>query len=185
MEAARRLHLDASNTRVGFRVQWFGIVRVSGSFTGVHGDLVLPGDDHPDAFVELTVDSVSLHTGIPLRDRHLRGPRFLDGAGHPEIRFTGRARRMATGWTIHGRLAMRGRDRNLTLTVPDEKSRDGRQRLAAAFRIPRRDFGVGAATGIRRLNPLLWAIAGDVTVEVVLTVPAMLLQPTVAPARAR
>lgn len=51
MASSRSWRLDRSNTRVTFRVRWFGVLRVSGWFRDIEGDLTLP-DANGEIYLE-------------------------------------------------------------------------------------------------------------------------------------
>ncbi|NUQ12868.1 MAG: YceI family protein, partial [Gemmatimonadaceae bacterium] len=115
MASSRSWRLDRSNTRVTFRVRWFGVLRVSGWFRDIEGDLTLPDANGGAVMVDVRVAGGSVRTGIGLRDRHLRGPRFLDAASHPVIRFSSaRANRDNGRWQVAGTLQLRGKARALS-----------------------------------------------------------------------
>ena len=178
------LVLDAGNTRVEFSVRWFGVIHVRGSFAGVAGALEVPGADHQEASISGEVESLSVHTGIALRDRHLRGLRFLDSSRHPVIRFVShRVSRHNGVWDVKGRLTLRGLDRDVSLSVREERASRTHKKLTAEFSVPRHPHAIGTAAGLRRLNPLLWAIGSEVTVLVELVVPATMLAAEHVPAR--
>src|SRR4026208_1085988 len=103
------LNVDSGNTRVRFSVRWFGLIHVRGTFPGVRGTLEVPGNGgQPN--VSIVVESRSVRTGISLRDRHLRGLRFLDSDRHPVIRFeSDRASRHNGVWGVTGRPRLRAR----------------------------------------------------------------------------
>jgi polyisoprenoid-binding protein YceI len=177
------LAVDEGNARVRFSVRWFGVVTVRGTFDRITGTLEVSGNGH-EPNVSVAVDSTSVRTGIGLRDRHLRGLRFLDSARHPVIEFASdRASRHNGVWDVKGRLRLRGLERNVPLSVRDEPVSAAERKLSAEFTVPRRPHAIGSARGIRRLNPLLWAIGNEVTLQVELLVPATMLAPEHAPAR--
>jgi polyisoprenoid-binding protein YceI len=185
MDTPATLRLDAGNAHVSFSVRWFGIVFVRGSFDVVSGTVAVPGSGAQEASISIQVESHSVRTGISLRDRHLRGLRFLDSARHPVIRFESEQVTHHNGvWDVRGRLSLRGQERSVSASVADELAGKNR-RLTAEFTVPRHPHAIGTARGIRRLNPLLWAIGDEVTLRVELTVPATLLQPAREHARAR
>ena len=171
------LQLDAANARVRFAVRWFGVVTVRGTFDNVKGSVTLPvNGEEPN--VSVAVDSESVHTGISLRDRHLKGLRFLDASRHPKIEFkSDRASRHNGVWDMKGRLMLRGCERQVSMSVHDETASPSQRRLTAMFRVPRQPHAIGTAKGIRRLNPLLWAIGDEVVLEVEVLVPSTMLSP--------
>lgn len=179
-----RLRLDVRNTRVTFSVRWFGVVKVRGSFGDVSGTVEVPGAGGQDASLALQVESHSVNTGIGLRDRHLRGLRFLDSGRHPAIRFVSTSVTRHNGnWDVKGRLKLRGHEREVSVSVRDQPASSTQRKLTARFSVPRRPHSIGTAAGVRRLNPLLWAIGDDVVVTVEILVPATMLAEAHAPAR--
>lgn len=178
MDTPATFKLGAGNAQVSFSVRWFGVIQVRGSFDDVSGTVAIPGPGAEDASVSIQVRSQSVRTGISLRDRHLRGLRFLDSDEHPVIRFESNEVSRHNGvWNVRGTLTLRGQERSVSTSVPDEADGAGHRRLRAEFTVPRRPHAIGTARGIRRLNPLLWAIGDDVTLRVELLVPATLFQP--------
>jgi polyisoprenoid-binding protein YceI len=186
MDTPATFLLDAGNARVSFSVRWFGVVFVRGTFDAVSGTVSVPGSASQEASITMQVESQSVRTGISLRDRHLRGLRFLDSDRHPTIRFESeRVARHNGVWDVRGRLFLRGHDRNVSASVAEEHASGKDRRLTTGFTVPRQPHAIGTARGIRRLNPLLWAIGDEVTIRVDLTVPATLLLPVVEHARVR
>ena len=70
-------------------VRWLGGLIVRGRFMDVRGTIHVPVRDDDTAAVTVEIRADSVRTGISLRDRHLRGPLFLDAARHPLITFRG------------------------------------------------------------------------------------------------
>ncbi|MGI8716011.1 MAG: YceI family protein [Solirubrobacteraceae bacterium] len=84
--AATRWRLDPAGSRAEFRVPHFwGFVTVKGHFSGLDGWLDV--DENGQREIELTIDATSVHTGNPMRDRHLRASDFFDAEHNPEVRF--------------------------------------------------------------------------------------------------
>jgi polyisoprenoid-binding protein YceI len=186
MDAASVLRIDAGNARVSFSVRWFGVIHVRGAFAAIAGSVAIPGMGAEDASVTINVDPASVRTGISLRDRHLRGMRFLDSGRHPVIRFVSdHVMRNNGEWEVQGRLLLRGLERPIDMRVQEGNGEGPIHQLTADFTVPRRPHDIGTASGIRKMNPLLWAIGDDVSLHVELLVPATMLIPAAAPARAR
>lgn len=99
--------LASSDLHLGFtaRGMW-GLAPVSGRFEQATGSLTWRPDD--TARVRLEIASASVNSGNAFRDRHLRGPDFLDTARYPLITFTGEAARTGTGMRITGALTIVG-----------------------------------------------------------------------------
>jgi polyisoprenoid-binding protein YceI len=168
------VRLDARNARVSFRVRWFGVIQVRGTFEAVDARITVPSGGDPCIVVD--VESASVRTGIGLRDRHLRGFRFLDSQRHPIIRFESDRVVRQAGMRVTGRLSLRGLTRTVEASVRNQSSNGVDGHLVATFSVPRRPHQIGTASGIRALNPLLWAIGDDVAMTVELTVPATIAQ---------
>ena len=186
MDTPSTLELNADNTRVSFSVPWFGLVHVRGSFAAVTGTVTVPCSGTEEVSISIQVESKSVRTGISLRDLHLRGLRFLDSVRHPVIRFESEGVTRHNGvWAVRGKLSLRGLERSVSASVDDEKASGSARRLTAEFTVPRRPHAIGTARGIRRLNPLLWAIGDEVTLRVEMLVPATMLHPAAEHAPAR
>lgn len=84
--ATTRWRLDLAGSTAEFRVPHFwGLVTVKGHFGGLDGWLEV--DHSGRRRIELTIDATSVHTGNPMRDRHLRAADFFDAERNPEVRF--------------------------------------------------------------------------------------------------
>lgn len=84
--AATRWRLDPTGSKAEFRVPHFwGLITVRGHFDGLDGWLEV--DHSGRRRIELTIDATSVHTGNPMRDRHLRAADFFDAEHNPEVQF--------------------------------------------------------------------------------------------------
>jgi len=187
MAEDRAIRLTAANTSISFVVRWLGALTVRGRFTNLEGLLRIPDGCVEAAGITIDVETASLRTGITLRDRHLRGPRFLDAARHPLISFRStRIERPNSILVASGRLMLHGQEHALSAICPlDYASGAGLQslvRIGAEFSVLRSVYGIGAARGLRALNPLLRAIGDEVSIHAELLVPATQLLPALLPA---
>jgi polyisoprenoid-binding protein YceI len=173
------LTLTSANTEVWFSVNWFGVLVIRGRFDDLEGVVHVPEGRLERATIAVDVRAASLGTGVALRDRHLRGHRFLD-AGHPRITFRGAGvERVDRGLLLRGKLVLCGVERVMRLPVHQASAgaAPGTIRLSTSFAVTRAGHGIGLATGLRRFNPLLKAIGAVVRVDVSITAPASLLHP--------
>jgi polyisoprenoid-binding protein YceI len=162
------IRLTPDNVIVTMSVRWLGGMLVRGRFMDVRGMIHLPTDDDDTAAVTVEVRADSVRTGISLRDRHLRGPLFLDAAHHPIITFRGGdVMRLPTHVTVPGSLTIRGVTRTEELRCSVDDAASGR--LAADVTLSRRAYGVGVPTGIRRLDPLFVVIGDEVRISIDVT----------------
>ncbi|MGW6622042.1 YceI family protein [Nocardia sp. NPDC055002] len=109
--------LDPATADIGFSARGFwGLIPVSGRFSQARGGITWGQDD--TATVLLEIQAASVTTGLGLRDRHLREPKFFDVETHPLISFHGRA--VADGpmrLEVEGALDVRGASTVLRLEV--------------------------------------------------------------------
>ena len=176
----RQLVLDATNTTIAFEVRWFGVYPIRGHFTRVHGALELDDECITHAHVRLDVEAASLDTGIPLRDRHLRGPRFLFADLHPFISFRSNGVQRHNGSVVvDGTLSLRGREASIQSAWPVDPRGTWSPSIdiAGGFTVSRREFSVGVPQGLAGYNPLLLAIADEVRIDVHMRVPAERIVP--------
>ena len=151
---------------VAMSVRWLGGMIVRGVFREVRGVIHVPVHDDDTAAVTVEVAADSVRTGITLRDRHLRGPLFLDASHHPTITFRGGdVMRLPTHVAVPGSLTIRGVSRTEELRCPLDGFVAGKA-LAGEFSLSRRAYKVGVPTGLRRLDPLFVVIGDDVKITV-------------------
>jgi len=139
--------IDPAHSCVGFRVTHLGLTDVRGRFADFCGSLVVTAKGAIDA--EGTVTAVSIDTGQPQRDDHLRGPEFLDAATHPQISFRstmfeplGQGTFRVTGdLTIHGVTREVALDAEISGTEQDPWG-NTRVGLAVSGKIDRADYGL-------------------------------------------
>lgn len=150
-------------------VRWLGGMIVRGRFTDVRGIIHLPADDDDTVAVTVEVRADSVRTGISLRDRHLRGPLFLDAVRHPLITFRGSdVMRLPTHIAVPGSLTIRGVTRTEELRCAIVEP-DGRRELLADVTVSRRAYDVGAPRGWRRMDPLFVVIGDEVRISIKVT----------------
>ncbi len=189
-EEDRGIRLDAQNTAVTFAVSWLGVLTVRGRFTKVDGAIHVADGCVDRSALRVDVVAASLRSGIGLRDRHLRGPQFLDVARFPLITFRSTRIERANGLLIiTGTLSLRGTGREIRATCPiDFSGASGicaKVRLSASFSVPRLEHGIGVAHRLERLNPLLYAIGPEVHVRADVLLPASELLPALLPSLGR
>lgn len=207
--AGASVALTRENTRVTFRIRWLGLP-VRGRFDELTGTLVVPAHDPSQASVLVQISADSVCTGLAVRDRHLRGHRFLDATRYPLIAFRGgnvlrgaaaldvpgslTIRDMTHTLVLHCRsradaadvvrpvvvdavraMGMNDADRPMGVDVPSTDGRGPERRRAGLTLVGetsfnRAAFGIGASTGIARLDPLMAMVGQVVKVEVTVSV---------------
>jgi polyisoprenoid-binding protein YceI len=108
---AGRWRVDSAQSHASFAA------RVAGR--PVQGHLPLSGrvliaEPIEDSTARLAATAGRVSTGVPVLDRLLTGPGFLDAAAFPEIRFRSELlARVPTGWRAIGRLQVKGTEHEL------------------------------------------------------------------------
>lgn len=139
---------DPVHTFFGFSAQHLVVGRVRGRFDAIEGRLMI-AEDLLASKVEVTVESASLNTLMPMRDEDLRSARYLDVVTYPKITFRNSAiTELADGrWGVHGDLTIRDVSKPIELLVHFRGATvdaAGRMRIAfnASGSIARKDFGL-------------------------------------------
>lgn len=81
--------IDPEHSTVGFRIRHI-VGYVPGVFSRFSGEVEYDPARPEDSHFYLLIDSSSVHTGVPARDEHLRGPDFLDAERSPKMIFSSR-----------------------------------------------------------------------------------------------
>jgi polyisoprenoid-binding protein YceI len=131
--------LDPRRSSVEFRARHFwGLVTVKGHFDDYQGRL----DLNADPAIELTLDTASVHTGNPKRDRHLCSADFFDTDNHPRIRFISDSVLVQRG-TLNVRGRLFARDQSIPLQLDAQVRRvDGEVKIEAATTAAHSELGM-------------------------------------------
>lgn len=170
---------------------------IKGTSSKVIGYAVMAqGPEFALAAGEFVLPVASFETGIPLRNEHLQGPRWMDAAAHPDITFVLKSTRDAREskksesyttyeLTLVGTMTVKGVSRELeiparaTLMPANEQTKvrapGDLLAIRATYDIKMSDFGIGVGdTGIR-----VGKVSDDLTMD------TFLLLSTVSPDEAR
>ncbi len=142
--------IDPQHSSAQFGVTHLMISTVRGEFHGVKGTVVLDDQDITKSTVNVTIDTTSVDTREPDRDKHLKSPDFFDVAKYPTLTFKStKVEQVSAGrLKVTGDLTIRGVTKQVVLNVDGPKApiKDpwGLQRSAASAttKINRQDFGV-------------------------------------------
>lgn len=141
--------VDASHSRVGFKVKHYGIASVTGSFDRYNASFEFDPDTEKLTSVVATIEAASVNTGTPNRDDHLRSPDFFGVETDSTITFKSTEISPIKGGkaTLKGDLTIRGVTRPVTLdleysgAITDPRG-NSRVAFTATGTINRKDFGV-------------------------------------------
>jgi polyisoprenoid-binding protein YceI len=137
--------IDGDHSSVNFVVHHLGITRLRGRFSDVSGTFTAESGALSGT---ATVTAASLHTGSEARDRHVKGPDFLNVEINPLLTFSVDSVQVgAEGFVVQGSLTLNGVTRPVEFAaVPGGTAKDpyGHDRvgLALTATVSRRDFGI-------------------------------------------
>ena len=148
LPAAGTYVLDPAHTRIGFIARHLMVTKVRGNFGEFDGSITI-AEDPARSTAQATIRALSIETGAPDRDTHLRSGDFLEAEKYPELTFAN-ARVVAqkgTKFAVLGDLTIKGVTREVELKVElDGVVTDpfGNEKLAVSARteINREDFGM-------------------------------------------
>jgi polyisoprenoid-binding protein YceI len=141
--------IDPAHSSVHFSVRHLMLSNVRGEFAKVSGTIRIDPERLADSSVEAAIDSSSINTRDPDRDKHLKSADFLDVANFPALTFRSKeVEPRHDGGQVKGDLTIRGVTREVGLDVegPSKEMKDpwGKQRIGATAtaKVNRKDFGV-------------------------------------------
>jgi len=135
------------SSSVAFKIKNFG-VSISGTFTGLHGDIVFDPSKLASCSFVVSVQSTSVNTGIDMRDTHLKKEDFFDVDKFPLISFTSTRVTPSTkaGYLfLFGNLEIRGVSKPISFPFQALPNGSG-YTFTGSFTINRRDYGVGGSS---------------------------------------
>jgi polyisoprenoid-binding protein YceI len=144
--AADTYNIDPAHSSVGFAITHMVINTVHGHFNQFSGTVAVDGKSVSDA--KGTVDTKSVDTGQPNRDKHLKSADFFDAEKFPTITFASKRADKKDGETVLvGDFTMHGVTKELSLPVklsgpikdPMGMNRIG---LHGKTKINRKDYGI-------------------------------------------
>ncbi len=143
--------LDKAHSNVSFTITHMMISEVDGNFKKFDAKITSSKDDLSDASFEFTADINAISTGNEMRDGHLQGASWFDGAKHAQMSFKSTSVKKTSGdnYTIVGNVTIKGVTKPLTLkgTIKGPIDNKGKKivGIKATGVIDRTAFGVGEA----------------------------------------
>ena len=147
-KTAQTYAIDKMHSEVAFQVRHL-LTNVRGRFSEFSGT-VLFDQEHPElSSVSVTIDAVSVDTGTPDRDTHLRSDDFFAVATYPALTFKS-SHVVKTGddaYDVAGTLTIRGVAKEITLPVTylgtaKDPWGNARAGFEASLTLNRKDFGL-------------------------------------------
>lgn len=148
--------LDPAHTETTFAIDRFGFTSIIGIFAASEGTIWLDEAAPEKSRVEATVTVDSLLTANPVRDEHIKGERWLNGAKNPTMTFksTKVVKTGADTAKVTGDMTIMGVTQPVTLDVKLNKlgTAPNGQKKQAGFTITgaisRKAFGSAGAAGV-------------------------------------
>ncbi len=110
--------LDSARSSASFTARHMMVTNVTGRLSNVTGTIVYDPKDLAKSSVTATIDATTINTNEDKRDRHLKGPDFLDIAKFPTMSFISTRVYLDAGLTkVDGNLTIHGVTKPVTLTL--------------------------------------------------------------------
>ena len=143
--------IDPSHSKINFGISYFKIGEIKGIFDTYKGTFISTNEDFNNASVSITIETASINTNQPVRDKHLKTKDFFSVETHPKITFvsTSMTKKAEKEYLIKGNFTMSGITKPIELkAVYKGKFLHPRyKKTVAVFKITgtivREDFKVG------------------------------------------
>ena len=111
--------IDATHTKIGFKVKHLMISNVTGTFRVFEGEVSTSGNDFSTSVISFSINSASVDTEMTDRDAHLKSGDFFDAETYPKITFTGSGLKDLGDdlYELKGDLTIKGITHPVTLSV--------------------------------------------------------------------
>lgn len=172
-----RFNLDPSHSSVGFAVRFMGLSTVRGAFSQVSGTVMYYEGDPARSSASVRIETASINTNGPVRDKHLRSPDFFDVEKYPAITFRSTAvTSTPVGLAVKGDLSMHGVTKQVTIPFTQlhrpVKDAWGNSRVTfqGGLKVKRQDYGIkGTAFWNNEFDPGRMGVSDDVDIELLVS----------------
>ena len=131
--------INSEASEISFRIGNMRINTVSGTFTGMTGNVNFDEQNLAGSSFSVCIDVSSVDTGNSRRDKHLREDEYFDTERFPTICFVSDAiSRTENGFVTRGKLTIKGVTRIVTIPFVKEGNT-----LRGTFSLNRLDYNVG------------------------------------------
>lgn len=151
--------LDPAHSKLGFSITHLSVSDVDGSFKTISGTITTTGADLAGGKIDFSADATSITTDNDARDKHVKGPDFMDVDKFTTVTFksTSITKRTASTYKIVGDLTLHGVTKSVTLDAfvrlgTNPMSKKEVAGLKVSGTIKRSDFGIGAKFGAAMLS---------------------------------
>lgn len=176
--ATNTWQIDSKHSDAQFAIMHLMVSTVRGEFHGVNGTVVYDDKNVGNSSVNVTIDTNTVDTREPDRDKDLRSPRFFDAEKFPTMTFKSTKVEDAGAGKLKvtGDLTIRGTTKQVVLdvTTPKTPIKDpyGLQRsgVMATTKINRLDYGVSWNKTLDSGTVMLGDNV-DITIDVEMVIP--------------
>lgn len=152
--AADVYKVDSVHSTAIFRIKHMNTSFSYGRFDAISGEFALDGQNPAQCRFDVQIKSASLDTGNPARDKHVKGPDFLNVVQYPTLGFKSRSvsKSGTDEYEVTGDLTLHGVSRPVTVKiVKTGEAKDPRGKAIAGFEtkftIKRSDFKMDKMVG--------------------------------------
>ncbi len=139
---AKELNIDTSSSKVSFSVKKLGLLTVRGTLSDFNGKIHLDKTDLNTSFFDINISPISITTGNPKRDEHLKSKDFFFVKNYPNISFKTTSIHKSNGLFIaKGRLTILETTQEVEIPFNYIKNV-----ITANFTINRLDYNLGEKT---------------------------------------
>ncbi len=120
MSNKTKWNIDPIHSEIGFKVRHLMITNVKGFFKEYEASIYTTGDDFMTSEVDFWMNSASVDTGSPDRDKHIKSPDFLDVENFKQINFIGNTYEQVDNdgsYELYGDLTIKGITKRIKLDV--------------------------------------------------------------------
>lgn len=143
MSLMQAQQISSDNSLVNFSIKNLKVRTVTGSFSGMQGEISFDPSDLANSRFLVSIDPATVNTGNKKRDKHLRSEDFFHVEAYPLISFTSTSvQKTKEGFTTRGTLSMRGLEREVEIPFTFSNSR-----FTGTLEVNRLDYKVGEGTG--------------------------------------
>ena len=102
--------IDPSHSKINFGISYFKIGEIKGNFDKYEGNLISDSENFENSSIKIVIESASINTNQPTRDKHLKTKDFFDAETYPKITFESisMAKKTEKEYLIKGNFTMTG-----------------------------------------------------------------------------
>lgn len=135
--------IDTQNSNVSFAVRNMKVRTVTGTFSGMKGEVNFDKTNLSSSNFNVCVDAGTVNTDNKIRDEHLKNEDFFDVEKYPTICFISESiEESENKFLVTGNLTMHGVTKKETISLLYKENM-----FTGTFKIDRTDYGVGGNGG--------------------------------------